>query len=404
MRCQVCFSDKLYRFLDLGNHPPCIFLNEAQFNAEMSYPLHCHYCSACGLVQLGHLVDPKVLFTDDYHHIAALSESFKAHMRSLAAESAKKFQLTSNDLVVEIGSNDGALLEAFLPYKVKILGVDPSDVAKIALEKGLPTVREFFDEKLAINIAREHGQATLIAALNTFAHVSALDSFLRGIRHLLTDSGVFVSESHYVLNLISELQYDFIYHEHSRYYSMRHLIDLLGRFEMDVFDVERIPTHSGSIRVYACKKGVYPISKSVSSLLQQEEDFGLSNAETYRKFAARVEKHRRSLLDLLHGIRAEGQRIMGLTFPARAVTLLNFCQIGPDILECITERSSLKIGRFSPGTHIKVVDEAVLFGSNQPDYGLLLSWHIQKEIIPKFRAKGFKGKFIVPLPAPTIVE
>ena len=215
---------------------------------------------------------------------------------------------------------------------------------------------------------------------------------------------MFVSESHYLLDLVSELQYDFIYHEHSRYYSLRSLLFLFDQFDMDIFDVERLPTHSGSIRVYACKKGSHPISESVSSLLREEEDFGLSKLDTYAGFESKVVEHRQSLLDLLRGIRAKGQSIVGLTFPARAVTLLNYCQIGPEILDCITELSDIKIGRFSPGTHIRVVDQAVLFGDDQPDYGLLLSWHIQDEIIPKFKELGFKGKFIVPLPTPTIID
>lgn len=403
MRCQICSNDKLFNFLNLGNHPACVFLTEEQLKSEKSYPLTVYYCPSCGLVQLGHLVDQKVLFGDDYHHIAALSSSFKEHLNVLAADTAKKFKLGCGDLVIDIGSNDGALLEAFVPHKVKTLGVDPSDVAQIAIDKGLATVRAFFDEQLAAKIAREHGKAKGILALNTFAHVSALDSFVRGVRDLLTDSGVFITESHYVLDLIAESQYDFIYHEHSRYYSMRTLIHLFDKHDMDVFDVVRIPTHSGSIRVYACRKGAYLIAKSVGDLLKAEKDFGLSKEETYKEFAKKVERHRKIFVDFLRGLRAKGQRIAGLTFPARAVTLLNYCAIGPETLECITEQSRLKIGKFSPGTHIKIVDQSLLFDVGAPEYGLLLSWHIREEIIPKFKAKGFQGKFIIPLPTPTVV-
>lgn len=404
MRCQVCSSEVSFNFLNLGDHPACIFLNESQFKTEPKYPLDVHYCSTCGLVQLGHPVDAEVLFGNDYHHIAALSSSFKAHLKDLASDTIPRFKLGPKDLVVDLGSNDGALLEAFLPHKVKILGVDPSDVAKIAIDKGLPTLREFFNEKLAAKISREQGKAAVIASLNTFAHVSGLDSFVRGIKNLLTEKGVFISESHYLLDLISGLQYDFIYHEHSRYYALRTLVHLFRRFDMDVFDVTRISTHSGSIRVYACKKGAYPISKAVTDLLKAEEDFGLSKTDTYKKFASQVEAHKRSFVGFLRSMQAKGNRIAGLTFPARAVTLLNYCGIGPEMLECITELSTLKIGRFTPGTHIKVVDQAMLFNERAPEYGLLLSWHIKDEIIPRFKAKGFRGKFIIPLPTPTVVS
>lgn len=403
MRCQICNDDNLFKFLELGEHPACIFPREGQLKDEKRFTLDVHYCPKCGLIQLGHPVDQDILFGDDYHHIAALSSSFKEHLKELAAATAAKFKLGAGDLVVELGSNDGALLEAYLPHKVKVLGVDPSDVSQIAIDKGIATLREFFNEGLAAKMAKEHGKAKLIASLNTFAHVSNLDSFVRGVRDLLTDDGVFVTESHYALDLIADLQYDFIYHEHSRYYTVRTLVYLFEKHGLEVFDVVRIPTHSGSIRVFAGKKGAHPVAKIVGELLQAEREAGLENKETYLEFAKKVSEHKKIFVDFLKGIRAKGQRIAGLTFPARAVTLLNFCGIGPETLDCITEMSTLKIGRYSPGTHIKVVDQEMLFRDGAPEYGLLLSWHIQKEILPRFKAKGFKGKFIIPLPTPTVI-
>lgn len=403
MRCQICDNDKLFKFLDLGDHPACIFPREGQLKDEKRFKLDVHYCPKCGLIQLGHPVDQDILFGDDYHHIAALSSSFKEHLKELAAATAAKFKLGAGDLVVELGSNDGALLEAYLPHKVKVLGVDPSDVSKIAVDKGIETLREFFNEGLAAKMVKSHGKAKLIASLNTFAHVSNLDSFVRGVRDLLTDDGVFVTESHYALDLINDLQYDFIYHEHSRYYTVRTLVYLFAKHGLEVFDVVRIPTHSGSIRVFAGKKGAHPVAKIVGELLAAEKSAGLENTDTYVAFAKKVAEHQTAFVKFLKDIRAKGQRIAGLTFPARAVTLLNYCGIGPETLDCITEMSTLKIGRYSPGTHIKVVDQEMLFRDGAPEYGLLLSWHIQKEILPRFKAKGFKGKFILPLPKPTIV-
>lgn len=405
MKCQIC-GNQTNQFLDLGKHPPCDFLSEDEFKQEVFYPITVHFCQTCCLVQLGKTMDQEALFMPHvgYHHIAALSSSFLKHLDVLASETVEKFSLGPNDLMVEIGSNDGALLEAFQKQGIKVLGVDPTDVVQIALDKNLPTVRKFFNKDVAEEIFDTYGKAKIISALNTFAHVSSLDSVLQGIRGLLTIDGVFISENHYVLDLINELQYDFIYHEHSRYYSLRSLIFLFNRFDMDVFDIERIPTHSGSIRVFVCKKGAYPVSNSVTALLKKEESSGLYNVDTYGKFAMNVRNHQKNFRDMLQNISIKGETIAGLTFPARAVTLLNSCNIGPETICYITEMSHLKIGKFSPGTHIKVVDQQILFGEDAPDYGLVLSWHIREELIPRFKQKGFRGKFIIPLPTPKIIS
>lgn len=399
MQCQIC-RNATEQFLDLGKHPPCNFWDQSEFDQEISYALTVHFCFNCGLVQLGQPVDQAVLFTPrvGYHHIAALSSSFLEHLDKLATETVTRFALTPDDLMIELGSNDGALLAAFQKQGVRILGVDPTDVAQLAIAKGLPTISKFFDATVAAEIADMYGKAKVITALNTFAHVASLYSVLHGVERLLTADGIFISENHYVLDLINGLQYDFIYHEHSRYYSLRALRWLFHHFNMDVFAVERIPTHSGSLRVFACKGGTYPISDSVAALLNEEMTFGLHSLNTYREFAQQVKAHQINFKALLQDIRAGGKTIAGLTFPARAVTLLNSCGIGPEILCYITEMSSIKIGKFSPGTHIPVIDQSVLFSENAPDYGLLLSWHIRDELIPRFRARGFKGKFIIPLP------
>lgn len=365
-----------------------------------------HFCPTCALVQLGETVNQEALFMPHtgYHHIAALSSSFLRHLDDLASETVERFGLKSSDLVVEIGSNDGALLEAFQKRNVRILGVDPTDVAKIATNKTLATLNKFFNENVAVDIANTYGKAKTINALNVFAHLSSLHSVVRGIESLLTPDGVFISENGYILDLIRELQYDFIYHEHARYYSLHSLIYMFNRFDMDVFNVEQIPTHQGSIRVFACKKGAYQISNSVTNLLKKEEKFGLNELNTYKEFAKKVKAHQKTFKEMLQKIRAQGKTIAGLTFPARAVTLLVSCGIGPETICYITEWSDIKIGKFSPGTHIKVVNQNILFGNKAPDYGLMLSWHIQEELVSRFRANGFKGKFIIPLPTPTIIS
>ena len=405
VRCQICESNTK-QFLDLGEHPPCNFLNEHELQQEILYPMVVHFCPVCSLVQLGKPVNQEALFLPHtgYHHIAALSSSFSKHLDVLASKTAKKFNLKPKDLVVEIGANDGALLEAFQKKNVRVLGVDPSDIAEIAANRGLPVLKKFFNEEIASEIVDTCGQARIMTALNVFAHLSSLHSVVRGIEKLLTADGVFVSENGYILDLIRDMQYDFIYQEHLRYYSLHALIYLFNMSGMDVFDVERIPEHGGSIRVFACKKGAYRISNSVTVLLKEEVRFGLNTFDTYMEFSKKVKDHRKSLRKMLEKIRAEGGTIAGLTFPARAETLLTYCGIGPKIISYVTEWSDIKIGKFTPGTHIKVVDQDILFGDKAPDYGLMLSWHIQEELIARFRKNGFKGKFIIPLPTPAIIS
>jgi len=391
--------------LELGNHPAVVFLTEQELGGKKDerYPLGIQYCDTCGCVQSRYIVDPSILFGEEYHHISGIPTSFRRHLQDLASVLSNRFSLTPQDLVVEIGSSDGALLEQLSSHKVKLLGIDPSSVAQIAIDKGIPTIREFFGEKTARAILRKFGKARVIVALNTFAHVAELDSLLRGINLLLDEKGVFVTESHYLVDLVSKLQYDFIYHEHLRYYSLKTLVYLFDKYGMEVHDVERIPTHSGSIRVFASRKGTYPISPSVGIMLEAESKLGISSSATYDEFARRAEEHKLALIGMLSTLKHEGNRIVGLTYPARALTLMQYCGIDQQFLDYITEQSPLKVGKYAPGTHIKIIDESVLF-TDQPAYGLLLSWHLADEIIPKFKAKGYKGRFIIPLPEPRVVD
>lgn len=406
MQCQICQSNKVSKFLDLGDHPPFNFLKEHQFGQEVKFPLKVCFCPDCGLVQLDEPVAPEILFRPPggYHHVSALSTSFLEHMKQLAKTTVERFNLTPNDLVVELGSNDGSLLGAFQENEVQVLGVDPSSVADMARKKELTTVPEFFNEEVSSGIVREYGKAKISIALNTFSHILPLDSIMRGIQQLLTEDGVFISENHYLLDIIQGLQYDVMYHEHYRYYSIRSLIVLFDRFELSLFDVERVSTHSGSIRVFACKKGTYAVSENVKKLLKEEEALGLDSLETYEAFSIMVNKHRKALPSMLKGLRNEGYTIAALTASGRGMSLLESCGIGQETLSYATEGSKLKIGRFSPGAHIPIVDQEVLFGDNQPDYGLLLSWHLGEELIPRFREGGFKGKIIIPLPEIKIID
>ena len=404
MECSVCENKKLYKFLSLGHQPPSdAFLKEQELNQpETYYPLDVYYCEKCNLVQLGYVVDPEILFKE-YVYNTGTNNSLIKNFKELVDTLVQRFKLTENDLAVDIGSNDGTLLKGYREHNVKILGVDPSSVAKIAIKNNIPTINTFFNKETSLNIVKKHGNAKAITSTNTFAHVKDLASFMEGIRELLTDDGIFVQESHYLLNLLTKMQWDSIYHEHLRYYSLKALIYLFNLFGMELFDAEEVTTHGGSIRTYACKKGAYAVSDNINKLLKIEEEKGLFDKKTYLNFGEKVLRHKIEIQEMLRNIKKENKKIAGIGAPAKGNTLLNYCNITPEILDYIVEKSDLKIGMYTPGTHIKVVNEELLF-KEQPGYALLLSWNIADELIPKLKKLGYKGKIIVPLPSPHIVE
>ncbi len=403
MKCQICSGSKLHKFLSLGHQPvPDVFLTKEQLNEpETTYPLDAYFCEDCCLVQLGYAVNPEILFKE-YHYNTGTNESLKRNFKQLVDLIVKKFNMSKKDFAIDIGSNDGTLLEGYLPYNVKILGVDPSSVADIAIRKGIPTIKDFFNEETAGKITKKYGKAKIITATNVFAHIRDFDSFMKGIKKLLGDDGIFVTESHYLLSMINEMQYDSIYHEHLRYYSLKPLIKLFERFEMQVFDAEKITTHGGSIRVYACHKNSHKISRKITEMAKIEKKAGLYKKETFFGYGKKVLENKLRLQEMLIRLKKKNKKIVGIGAPAKGNTLLNYCNITPGIVDYIAETSRLKIGKFTPGMHIPVVDESMLFKDN-PDYALLLSWNIKEILMPKLRKSGYKGKFIIPNPAPEII-
>jgi hypothetical protein len=293
-------------------------------------------------------------------------------------------------------------LENYLSHSIKVLGVDPSEAAKLAKEKNVPTLPLFFNEENAKKISGEHGKASVITATNVFAHIKDLNSIMVGIKELLAEKGIFVEESHYIFDLIQKMEYDSIYAEHLRYYSLKPLIQLFENYGMSVFDAERISTHGGSLRVFACLKGAFPISENVSKILKEEEDFGLYDFETYKNFAEKVSVEKEKLVSLITKIKKEGHVIIGLGAPAKGNTLLNYCKFGTETIDYLAEMPNLKVGKYSPGMHIPVVDEKRMF-EDQPDYAILLAWNLKDFIVPKIKEKGFKGKIIVPIPSAEIM-
>ena len=403
MKCGICSSEKLTNFLNLGNHPPPLnfITKEKVMENDETFPLEVFFCHGCGLVQLGEAVDPKIMFKE-YLYTSGVSTAFRNHLELFAKKLVDRFSPDEEDLVIDIASNDGTLLQFFKNSGLRVLGIEPSNIANIAKENGIQTVNDFFNETVAKQILETNGQAKIITITNAFAHIKDLDSVMKGVKALLKEDGIFVSESQYLVDIIEKLEYDTIYHEHLRYYCLKPLIQLFEKYNMEVFDCERISSHGGSIRVYAALKERFTKSENVQKILEHEERLKLSSIETYQEFARKIHDNKTKLISLLSKIKADGHKIVGISAPARSNTILNFCNINSGNLEYIAEKSVLKIGKFTPGSHIPVVDDKQLVG-DQPDFALLLSWHLSDSIIPKIRNDGFKGKIIIPLPEPKII-
>ncbi len=401
--CQVCGAADLRPVLFLGYLPPVNRMNPVgeKPHEQPSYPAQVLYCFRCHLVQLGLVVDPKVLFPAEYPYTSSTTKILRENFAQLYEECAPLLGLKPKDLVVDIGSNDGNLLSNFAGHH-RVLGITPEDIGRIAIERGIPTLLEYFGPAVVDKVLAEHGPANLVTATNVFAHIEGPNAILEQVIRLMAPKGTFISESHYLLPLIEDLQYDTIYHEHLRYYSLHSLKYLLESHGLEIFHAVRISTHGGSIRVYAARKGDRKVSETVAKLLTAEAPVVLSEA-SFAEFRRRVVLSKLKLQTLLSGIKAKNDRIYGISAPSRASTLVNYVGLDDGIIDMVLEvKGSYKTGKYLPGTLIPVEDEARLY-NDQPEYALLFSWHIADELIPKLKAKGFRGRFIVPLPEPKIV-
>jgi len=371
---------------------------------EATYPLRFLICQECGLAQIDYVVPPEVLFYPEYPYRSGITETLKQNLYSLAMTTTKKLKLQKNDLVIDIGSNDGTILEGYKAAGMNVLGVEPTNIAQIARQNGIETINEFFSAEVAEKIKAKYGQAPLITAANMFAHVPNLGSLIRGVNTLLIDGGVFITESHYLLDIIKTVQYDSIYHEHLKFYALKPLTILMHQYGFTITDAERIPNYGGSIRVYATKGTNLPQSERLIEMIAKEKLEGLYERSTYQAFRRKVVQSKIDLQTLLLKIRNAGETVAGIGCPGRSSTLLNYCNVDTELLPYIAEQStSLKLGLFLPGTHIPIVDEEILF-RDQPDYVLMLSWHYSKPIINNLRKKGLKSRIILPLPDVHLLE
>jgi hypothetical protein len=402
--CQVCGGEKLETVLSLGYMPPVNqMVPVGQVQTQLPwFPTNLLFCPDCELVQLGLAVDPVIIFPPEYPYTSGMTKLLRDNFAELYAESSKMLGLTRDDLCIDIGSNDGTLISNFQKGGHRILGIEPTDVSKIANERGIPTIQRYFGKEVAREVKGTHGAAKVVTAANCFAHIEDVHAIVEGIIELLAPDGVFISESHYLIGLLDRLQYDTVYHEHLRYYSVSSLKHLLEMHGLEVFHARHIPSHGGSIRVYAARKGVRPVQPSVKQMIDAEPH-GDAMRKRLAAFRNDVMLTKLRLHALIRDIKEKGGRIVGISAPSRASTLVNYVGLDEAIIDYVCEiEGSLKIGKCMPGTLIPVVEESRMF-ADQPECAVIFSWHIADELAPKLRAKGYKGMLVTPLPVPRVL-
>lgn len=386
--------------LSLGETPLAnrLLTDEQLGTPEPTWPLELAWCPDCSLVQITETVPPETLFSD-YAYFSSFSDTMVAHAKSIAQRLTSDRGLDTESLVVEVASNDGYLLQWYREAGVPVLGIEPAqNIAKVAREeRGIPTISEFFGSDVATRLAEDGQRADIIHANNVLAHVADLNGVVAGFRAMLKPNGVAVVECPYLKDLIDHVEFDTIYHEHLCYFSLTALDRLFRSHDLEIVDVERLDIHGGSIRIHAMPTGAEPIRESVTMLLAEEAEW-VDDAVSYASFGTRVENLRKDLVGLLDRLKSENKRIAVYGASAKGSTLLNFFGIGKDQIDYVVDRSTVKQGNFTPGTHLKIYDPERL-SEDQPDYCLLLTWNFAKEILEqqkKYRDQG--GQFIIPIP------
>ena len=407
--CRFCGAPLALSFADLGMSPPSnSYVKAEDLNRmERFYPLHAWVCEKCFLVQLEEFETPEQIFSDEYAYFSSFSDSWLAHSKAYVETMTKRFALGKQSFVVEIASNDGYLLQYFVQKGVPVLGIEPAaNCAAAAEKKGVPSLVKFFGTRTAGELAAQGRQADLILGNNVLAHVPDLNDFVAGIAAALKPGGVVTMEFPHLLRLMQENQFDTIYHEHFSYLSFVVTERVFARHGLALFDVDELPTHGGSLRIYArhAANAALPVSAKVGELLARERAAGLERAQTYRSFAEQVRATKRSLLKFLIGAKEQGKRVVGYGAPAKGNTLLNYCGVRSDLLEFTVDRSPHKQGRFLPGVHIPIrAPEAI--AQAKPDYVLILPWNIKDEIVEQMRGiRAWGGRFVVPIPETRVLE
>ncbi len=400
--CRFCGAALTSTFVDLGQSPLCeSYRSQQQLNQmEPFYPLHVYVCSACFLVQLEAFVAPEQLFSD-YAYFSSYSDSWLEHARQYAAAMVARFGLNQDSRVVEVASNDGYLLRNFVAWKIPALGIEPAaNVAQAALAQGVPTQIEFFGESYARHLAAAGQQADLLIGNNVLAQVPDLNDFVAGLKVLLKPRGVCTLEFPHLLQLMHSNQFDTIYHEHFSYFSFLTAQRIFEAHGLTLFDVEELPTHGGSLRLYArhAEDETRPVSAAVVSLRAREETAGLNQLAAYAHFGQQVVETKRKLLEFLIGVKRDGKTVAGYGAPGKGNTLLNYCGIRTDFVDYTVDRNPHKQGLFLPGTHIPIFPPERI-AETRPDYVLILPWNLKEEIMRQMaHVREWGGRFVTPIP------
>jgi 2-polyprenyl-3-methyl-5-hydroxy-6-metoxy-1,4-benzoquinol methylase len=407
--CRLCASGLSASFADLGMTPPSnAFLKAGELHQmERFYPLHAWVCGKCFLVQLEKFESPEEIFGDEYAYFSSYSDAWLKHSRDYVEMMVKRFGVDRAHFVMELASNDGYLLQYFVERGVPVLGIEPAaNVAAVAERKGVPSLVKFFGTATARELAAAGKRPTLLIGNNVLAHVPDLNDFVEGMRLVLAPAGIITMEFPHLLRLIEENQFDTIYHEHFSYFSFFVAEAVFAAHGLTVFDVEEVPTHGGSLRIFARHAGhaTLRLTERVAELKGREERAGLRRLSTYASFAEQVKKTKRSLLRFLIDAHDAGKRVVGYGAPAKGNTLLNYCGVRTDLLEYTVDRSPHKQGLFLPGTHIPIhapekIDET------RPDYVLVLPWNLKDEIAATLSGvRQWGGRLVVPIPSTRVLD
>ena len=403
--CRICNSTNLHLILDLGEQPPAnSLIDKSQLNTiEPKFPLRLFWCGDCFLVQLLDIVNKEHLFKH-YLYMTSASKPIVDHFKKYAVDIFNKFlNNQENPFVVEIGSNDGSLLREFKKLGSSILGIEPaSNLAKLANDSDITTLNDFFSLDIAKNIIQSKN-ASIVVANNVIGHVENLHDLMEGIKILIGEQGVFIFEVPYLLDLVKKLEFDTVYHEHLSYFSILPIINLIERFNLEIFDIQKQSVHGGTLRIFISKKNNFNIKDNVNKFIKLEYEFGINNIKTYDKFSDDVQNLKNKIKELLHKLKNEKKSLFGYGASAKGNVLLNYCNIDYNILDYVVDTTPLKQGKFTPGTHIPILSSEKISDKGNNDVGLLLAWNYESEILKKeksFRSKG--GKFLIPIPFPIL--
>lgn len=405
--CRLCGSTAMSSVVDLGATPPCerVLTAEQLDEPEVTYPLHLRVCTSCWLAQLPPLITPEDTFTE-YAYFSSYSTSWVRHAREFVVGAIDRLGLGSDSFVVEVASNDGYLLQHMVTASIRCLGIEPSvNVGEAARDKGVPTVTRFLDPQTGAEVRAEHGPANLVVANNVYAHIPDVIGFTKGLRALVADDGWVSIEVHHLLPLIEQNQYDTIYHEHFQYYTVASAQRALASGGLSLVDVELIPTHGGSIRLWARPEEVAgEPSQRVAEVLEREKAAGLHELSGYAEFSRRVAGVRRDLLRFLVDAAEQGRTVVGYGAPGKGNTLLNHCGVRPDLLPYTVDRNPYKHGKFTPGARIPILPPERI-AEDRPDYVLVLPWNLRRELTNQLSYVGeWSGRLVFPIPRLEIVE